>query len=111
MPEVSLSPTAQHWINVVLIWVGFGTLAGLLATVIFPLRRCVGPFSAIVIGIAGSTIGLLGLSWLFPERELNPISPLGFFAATIGAFVLLIAYRLGGFCFVRHGDDADKDQG
>jgi len=110
MPEFALSPTAQHWIIVVLIWVGFGTLAGLLATVVFPFRRSVGPFSVMVIGIVGSTLGLLGLSWLFPERELNPINPLGFFAATIGAFVVLIAYRLGGSCFVRHGDDADKNQ-
>jgi uncharacterized membrane protein YeaQ/YmgE (transglycosylase-associated protein family) len=111
MPELALSPTAQHWINVVLIWVGFGTLAGLLATVIFPLRRAVGPFSAIVIGIAGSTIGLLALSWLFPEREMNPISPLGFFAATIGAFVLLAVYRLGGAFFIQGGDNDDKKRG
>ena len=37
MPDFTLSPAAQHWIYVVLIWVGFGTLAGLLATVVFPL--------------------------------------------------------------------------
>ena len=36
MPE--LSPVAQTWVNVVLIWVGFGSLAGLLARVILPLR-------------------------------------------------------------------------
>ena len=98
MPELTLSPIAQQWINVVLIWVGFGTLAGLLATVIFPLRRSIGPFLAMVMGIVGSTIGLLGLSWLFPDRPLNPISPLGFLAATIGAFVLLVLYRLGARC-------------
>ncbi len=107
MPELTQSPAVQHWIYVVLIWVGFGTLAGLLATVVFPLRR-VGPFSAVVLGIGGSTIGLLGLSWLFPRHELNPISPLGFFAATIGAFVLLVLYRLGGLCFFRQGDEAGK---
>ena len=107
MSESALSPAAQQWICVVLIWVGFGTLAGLLATVIFPFRRFVSPFLAMVMGIAGSTIGLLGLSWLFPGRPLNPISPLGFLAATIGAFVLLVLYRLGGMCFSPH-DDADK---
>jgi uncharacterized membrane protein YeaQ/YmgE (transglycosylase-associated protein family) len=107
MPELAISPAAQQWINVVLIWVGFGTLAGLLATVIFPFRRLVSPFLAMVIGIAGSTIGLLGLSWLYPGRSLNPISPLGFLAATIGAFVLLVLYRLGGMCFSPH-DRADK---
>ena len=110
MPELALSPAAQQWINVVLIWVGFGTLAGLLATVIFPLRRSVGPFLAMVMGILGSTIGLLGLSWLFPGRPLNPISPLGFLAATIGTFVLLVLYRLGGACFAPR-KDADKGQG
>ncbi len=108
MPEFALSPAAQQWINVVLIWVGFGTLAGLLATVLFPMRRSVGPFLAMVMGILGSTLGLLGLSWLFPGRPLNPISPLGFLAATLGAFVLLVLYRVGGARFIRCDNDAGK---
>ena len=95
MPDIALSPVAQHWVCVVLIWVGFGTLAGLLAAVIFPWRRPAGPFWAMVTGIVGSTIGLLGLNWLFPGRELNPISPLGFLSATIGALLLLVVYRVG----------------
>lgn len=90
-------------------WVGFGTLAGLLATVLFPLRRFVTPFLAIVIGIVGSTVGLFGLSWLFPGRALNPLSPLGFLAATIGAFIVLVLYRLGAVCFGPH-DESSKEQ-
>jgi uncharacterized membrane protein YeaQ/YmgE (transglycosylase-associated protein family) len=109
MPELALSPAAQQWVNIVLVWVGFGTLAGLLATVIFPLRRFVSPFAAIVVGILGSTVGLFGLSWLFPGQPLNPFSLLGFLAATIGALVLLVLYRLGGFCFAPHGN-AGKEQ-
>jgi uncharacterized membrane protein YeaQ/YmgE (transglycosylase-associated protein family) len=97
-----LSPAAQQWVCVVLMWVGFGTLAGLLATVLFPLRRFVTPFLAVVIGIVGSTVGLFGLGWLFPGRSLNPLSPLGFLAATIGAFVVLVLYRLGVACFAPH---------
>ena len=110
MPELALSPAVQQWVNVVLIWVGFGTLAGLLATVLFPLRRSVGPFLAMVIGIVGSAIGLLGLSWLFPGRPMNPISPLGFLAAAIGAFVLLVLYRLGGAWFIRRDDDSGEER-
>jgi uncharacterized membrane protein YeaQ/YmgE (transglycosylase-associated protein family) len=109
MLDFTLSPAASHWIYVVLVWVGFGTLVGLLATVIFPFRRPAGPFWAVVTGIVGSTIGLLGLSWLFPDRELNPISPLGFLAATLGAFVLLVLYRIGFALFGKHETDAEKE--
>ena len=108
MPDLQLSPLAQHWINVVLIWVGFGALAGLLATVILPLRRPAGPFSTLVMGIAGSMVGLLGLAWLSPGRELNHISPLGFAAATAGAFVLLILYRLGCAWFVKGENETSQ---
>jgi uncharacterized membrane protein YeaQ/YmgE (transglycosylase-associated protein family) len=106
MPELTLSPTAQHWVVVVLIWVGFGTLAGLLAAVVLPLGRVIGPFSAVVLGVVGSTIGLLGLGRLFPGREISPISPLGFFAATIGAFVLMVAYSTWRRMVVKSKDDA-----
>jgi uncharacterized membrane protein YeaQ/YmgE (transglycosylase-associated protein family) len=100
MSELALSPHAQQWINVVLIWVGFGTLAGLLATVLFPFRGVVTPFLAMTMGIVGSTIGLFGLSRLMPDRPLNPISPLGFLAASTGAFLLLVLYRLAVRCRV-----------
>ena len=94
MSEIALSPAAQQWVNVVLIWIGFGTLAGLLATLLLPLRRTVTPFFALGIGIVGSMIGLVGLSWLFPGQTLNPISPVGFLAAVIGAFVLFVLYSI-----------------
>jgi uncharacterized membrane protein YeaQ/YmgE (transglycosylase-associated protein family) len=109
MFDFALSPAASQWINVVLIWVGFGTLVGLLATVIFPFRRPAGPFWAVATGIIGSTIGLLGLSWLFPDRELNPISPLGFLAATLGAFVLLVLYRIGFALFGKPESGPDNE--
>jgi uncharacterized membrane protein YeaQ/YmgE (transglycosylase-associated protein family) len=108
MADLELSPVAQQWVYVVLIWVGFGTLAGLLATVILPLRQPAGPFSAVVMGITGSTIGLFALTWLFPGREINPFSPLGFLATTVGAFTLLILYRVGCLLFAKGKDDAEK---
>lgn len=107
MSDIALSPAAQHWINVVLIWIGFGTLAGLLATVLFPLRRPAGPFWAVVLGICGSTVGLFGLGRLYPDRQINPISPLGFLAAAVGAFALLMLFRLGQAMFGRPEKDAD----
>jgi uncharacterized membrane protein YeaQ/YmgE (transglycosylase-associated protein family) len=108
MLDFALSPAASHWIYVVLVWVGFGTLVGLLATVILPFRRPLGPFGAVAIGIIGSAVGLFGLSWLVPDRQLDPISPLGFLAATVGAFVLLVLYRIGIALFGKPEGDADK---
>lgn len=108
MLDFALSPAAEQWIKVVLVWVGFGTLVGLLATVIFPFRRPASPFWAVVAGIVGTTIGLLGLSWLYPERPINPFNPLGFLAATVGAFVLLSLYRAGCGLFGCAKNDPDR---
>ena len=108
MPDVPLSPAIEHWTIVVLVWVGFGALAGLLATAVFPPRKPLGPFATVVAGIVGSTIGLLGLHWLLPHRDPNPITPLGFLAATIGALAVLTLYRV--LCAVsgRRNKGADK---
>jgi len=109
MPELEFSPAAQHWVNVVLIWIGFGTLAGLLARVILPARQPSGPVLTLLLGIVGSLIGLLALSLLFRGRQLNPISPLGFLAATATAFLLLILYRLAYACLSKRKEDAGRD--
>jgi len=101
MPELELSPAAQQWVNVVLIWVGFGTLSGLLATLVLPMRQSSSPLGALVVGILGSLIGLLGLSWLLQGRQFNPISPIGFVAATAAAILILILYRACSACFVK----------
>jgi uncharacterized membrane protein YeaQ/YmgE (transglycosylase-associated protein family) len=107
MPEIELSHAAQHWVNVVLIWIGFGTLAGLLARVILPSRQPSGPMLTLLVGVVGSLIGLLALSYLFPGGQLNPISPLGFLAATAAAFALLLTYRVGYRCTRKRERDPD----
>lgn len=106
MPGLDLSPSAQHWVNVVLIWVGFGALAGLLARAILPVRGPSGSVSSLLLGIVGSMVGLLALSLLLSDRQLNPISPLGFLAATAGAFLLLVGYRVLCAWIFRGGKDA-----
>ena len=91
MPE--LSPVAQSWLQVVLIWVGFGSLAGLLARVILPLQHPVGSLATLTLGMAGSAIGLGLLSWFQGGAQSNPINPVGFLAAVAGAFGLLLVYH------------------
>ena len=104
MPELELSPEAQQWVNVVLIWIGFGTLSGLLAMLILPLQQNSHPAASMILGILGSTLGLLGLSWILQGRQFNPISPVGFLAATAGAFLLLILSRLCRAWFVKKNE-------
>jgi uncharacterized membrane protein YeaQ/YmgE (transglycosylase-associated protein family) len=107
MTELELSPVAQHVIYNVLVWIGFGTLAGLLAVVIFPVKKPSGPIATLLLGIVGTVLGLSGLTWYFQGRPINPISPLGFLAATGGAFVLLILYRTWQACFQREKRDEE----
>jgi uncharacterized membrane protein YeaQ/YmgE (transglycosylase-associated protein family) len=91
MPE--LSPVAQGWVNIVLIWIGFGSLAGLLARVILPFTKPSGSLPTLTLGISGSAVGLGVLSWMQGGGPSNPISPIGFLAAVGGAFGLLLAYH------------------
>lgn len=110
MPELEISPAAQQVVNVALIWIGFGTLAGLLAVVILPVRHPSGPIATLLLGIVGSVLGLFTLTWIFHGRDLNPISPLGFLAATVGAFVLHILFRGGQAVFYRAPQDEEADE-
>jgi uncharacterized membrane protein YeaQ/YmgE (transglycosylase-associated protein family) len=91
---LELSQAAQHWANVVLIWVGFGALAALMSRVILPVREPSRPLPTLALGIAGSALGLAVYSWQIGNKPLNPISLLGFLAATAGAFLLLVLYQI-----------------
>jgi uncharacterized membrane protein YeaQ/YmgE (transglycosylase-associated protein family) len=94
LAELALSQVAQHWVNVILLWVGFGTLAGLLARSLIPGREPSGAVGTVLIGIVGSAVGPLLLCHLLKRGDFNPISPLGFLAAVGGALAALFAYRL-----------------
>lgn len=104
MGELEFSQTAQQWVNVSLIWIGFGTLAGLAAKTIMPGRDPKGTVATLLIGMVGSTVGLAILSRFAKlagsEFSPNPISPPGMIAAVAGAFVILLAYRITIACIM-----------
>lgn len=105
--DFELSEPAQQWVIMVLIWLGFGTLVGLLVRALIPGREPGGAVGTLFVGITGSALGPLLLSHFFPTDEFNPVSPLGFLAAVGAAFVLLIAYRILISClFIQHDEDA-----
>ncbi|MEN6498364.1 MAG: GlsB/YeaQ/YmgE family stress response membrane protein [Thermoguttaceae bacterium] len=96
---MELSPVAQQWVNLMLIWIGFGTVVGLLAKSLLPGHEPAGTVGTLLIGIAGSVVGPLVLTLTLKRDNFNPISPVGFLVAIAGASVLLLLYRVCITCF------------
>ncbi len=99
--ETQLPAMAQEWANTILVWVGFGTIVGLLAKAIMPGRDPGGAVATLIMGIGGTIIGCSVLMYVTNGQRVGPVSPIGFVVATAGAFSLLFFYRvLGGKFFV-----------
>src|SRR6478609_2682564 len=101
MDNQAFMENVQQIANLVLVWVGFGTLVGLLAKAIMPGRDPGGAVATLAMGVAGTIIGCGVVSYFWQGHPVSPISPLGFCVATAGAFLLLFFYKLlGGYYFV-----------
>ena len=95
MPEnPELLQTVQQWANDILVWIGFGTVVGLLAKGIMPGRDPGGALATLAMGIGGTIIGCGLVSYFVQGQRVTPISPLGFAVATGGSFIILFFYRL-----------------
>lgn len=84
----------SQWAHLLLVWIGFGTLVGLLAKAIFPGKDPGGALATVIIGILGSIIGAGVLVFFSEDLRITPISPVGFLVAIAGTGVLLAVYRL-----------------
>ncbi|HEV3137557.1 MAG TPA: GlsB/YeaQ/YmgE family stress response membrane protein [Pirellulales bacterium] len=106
--DAQFSVTLQQWANDVLVWVGFGTLVGLMAKAIMPGRDPGGAVATLAMGIGGTIIGCSALMYFTHGERVSPISPMGFVVATAGAFTLLFFYRLLGGRFFIEGDRGNQ---
>jgi uncharacterized membrane protein YeaQ/YmgE (transglycosylase-associated protein family) len=96
----ALMNSIQPIANMVLVWIGFGTLVGLLAKAIMPGKDPGGAIATLAMGVAGTVIGCGVVSFLWKGHVVSPISPVGFCVGTGGAFLLLFFYKLlGGYYF------------
>ena len=101
MDNAQMLETMQQWGNDILVWVGFGTIVGLLAKAIMPGKDPGGAVATLAMGIGGTVIGCGVLAYFSSGTRVKPISPAGFCVATAGAFILLFFYKmLGGYYFV-----------
>jgi uncharacterized membrane protein YeaQ/YmgE (transglycosylase-associated protein family) len=95
-----LIDNVQQLANLGLVWIGFGTLVGLLAKAIMPGKDPGGAVATLAMGVAGTVIGCGVVSFLWKGHVVSPISTLGFCVGTAGALVLLFFYKLlGGYYF------------
>ena len=108
MDNVQIMEVVQQWANDILVWIGFGTLAGLMAKAIMPGRDPGGTVATLCMGIGGTVIGCGVLAFFHQGARITPISPIGFVVATAGSFVILFFYRiLSGYWFVE-GDAVSR---
>lgn len=109
MPEnPEFSVYMQQLANDILVWVGFGTIVGLLAKAIMPGRDPGGAIATLAMGIGGTFIGCGVVSYFYEGRRVTPISPIGLAVATLGAFVILFFYRLLSGYIIQEGEDEPR---
>ena len=77
-----------------LVWIGFGTLVGLLAKAIMPGRDPGGAVATMMMGIGGSVLGSGVLMYFWEGHHVTPLSLEGFGVSIAGAFLLLAFYKL-----------------
>jgi uncharacterized membrane protein YeaQ/YmgE (transglycosylase-associated protein family) len=94
MLAVDIVDLAGEWADTVLMWIGFGTVVGLVSKAIMPGKDPGGALATVILGIAGSVIGCGIVALSISGAHVHCISPLGFVVATAGAFLLLLMYRL-----------------
>ena len=108
MESLQFPETIQHWANDVLVWVGFGTIVGLLAKAIMPGHDPGGAVATMMLGIAGSIVGCGTLLFFVEGARITPISPPGFAAATAGGFILLFVYRMLSGSLFTESEDGER---
>ncbi|MEZ6053693.1 MAG: hypothetical protein R3B91_10700 [Planctomycetaceae bacterium] len=106
--DASFVEAFQHAVNEFLMWVGFGTIVGLTAKAIMPGRDPGGAIATMLMGIVGCVIGCGTVMFFTHETAIKPITPIGFCAATGGAFVLLLFYRIFAGSFFLEAEAGDK---
>lgn len=99
MPSAEVMAAIEQALHEFLMWVGFGTLVGLLAKAIMPGRDPGGAVATLMMGIVGSVIGCGAVMFFWDGHRVSPLSFIGFVAAIAGALLLLLFYRIlaGGY--------------
>ena len=102
----NLPPSMQSLVNNILIWIGFAVIIGLIARIIVPSKYTQGPLVMLLIGLTGSCIGPLLISFYFQIESFNPIGFVGFVSSLVASVLLLILFH---FCLLIAPVKKEKD--
>ncbi|MGL6194881.1 MAG: GlsB/YeaQ/YmgE family stress response membrane protein [Thermoguttaceae bacterium] len=94
MPDFNLTPSAQVWVNVVLIWIGFATVVGLIVRSLLPGKEPSGLIGTLLIGLIGSCTGPLIVTLIWKIENFNPIGPIGMCSSVVCAAICLLLFRI-----------------
>lgn len=108
MEGSEVSEVLHQALHELLVWVGFGTLVGLAAKAIMPGRDPGGAVGTMLMGIGGCVVGCGSLMFFWDGQRVSPISGMGFAAATGGAFILLVFYKILSGAFFTEAEDGDR---
>lgn len=89
--------------NDFLVWVGFGTIVGLVAKGLMPGRDPGGSMATLMTGVGGTVIGC-GIFSFFLGSRVTPISATGAVVATGGALTILFFYKMLAGYFFEEGE-------
>ncbi len=109
LPDAEMLSAIEQALHEFLMWVGFGTLVGLLAKALMPGRDPGGALATLLMGIAGSVIGCGSVMFFWEGHRVSPISVIGFFSAIAGAFLILLFYRILAGCFFVEAETSDRE--
>jgi uncharacterized membrane protein YeaQ/YmgE (transglycosylase-associated protein family) len=90
---MDLSITAQSWVNLFFLWLGFGIVVGMTAQAFLPSGEPKGTFGILVLGVSSSCAGPFLITKFLNPEHFNPIGPVGFFVSVLTALVFLLIYR------------------
>lgn len=90
----NLPPTGQSLVNVILIWLGFALVVGLIARTIVPGKKGRGAWATLLIGLTGSCLGPLLTTTFLKIEDFNPIGLFGFLVSVASAVIALLLFHL-----------------
>lgn len=100
----------QHALQIGLVWIGFGAVAGIAAQIISPGGEARPAVATILIGLLGAVVGPLAVDLIFEIENFHPISPIGLLSAIGVGVALMIALRATDFGVRTYVNMQDADK-